>query len=68
MIGADNALALIPGETTPREFDVVTPAASLVSGVNHFRILTHMVPAQKDAALDETFIAPMNSNSGVAKP
>ncbi len=66
--GAENALALTPGETTQSEFDVVAPAAGLVPGVNRFRILTHMVPAQKDAALDETFIAPMPSATGAGKP
>ena len=72
MAGAENALALTPGETTQREFDVTAPAAGLVPGVNHFRILTHMVPAQKDAALEETFIAPTDSSplkaTAVGKP
>ena len=70
--GAENALALTPGETTKCEFDVVAPAAGVgpgvVPGVNRFRILTHMVPAQKDAALEETFIAPMLSATGTGKP
>jgi len=66
MVGSENTLALTPGETTQREFDVIAPVAvgvgqGVLPGVNRFRILTHMVPAQRDAALDETFIAPMDS-------
>jgi cytochrome c oxidase accessory protein FixG len=73
MVGSENTLALTPGETTQREFDVIAPVAvgvgqGVLPGVNRFRILTHMVPAQRDAALDETFIAPMDSATSAGKP
>jgi polyferredoxin len=61
ILDAGAPLVLAPGQTAQREFDVAAPASALEPGVNRMRILAS-VPAQKTAAFDETFFAPMDSS------
>ena len=63
--GMESGVVLKPGESLQREFDIVAAVTGVAPGVNHLRILTHVVPAQKDDAVAETFIAPMGTASGV---
>jgi hypothetical protein len=58
IVGMGNGVTLKPGESVQREFDLAAPATGIAPGVNRLRILTHVVPAQKNDALEETFIAP----------
>jgi len=63
IVGIQDGVTLQPGETQQFEFDVAASSAAVTPGVNHFRILTHVVPPQNDDAFAETFIAPMESAS-----
>ena len=60
IVGTDQPLALLPGESVQSQFDVVAPASAVEPGVNHMRVIAD-VPSQKSGAFDETFIAPMDS-------
>jgi len=51
-------VALKPGESVQREFDVAAPATAVGAGINRMRILTQVVPAQKTEEFAETFFAP----------
>jgi polyferredoxin len=72
IVGMENGVTLKPEESVQREFDVAAPATGIAPGLNHLRILTHVVPEQKDDVLEETFIAPMDSalplHAGARKP
>ena len=59
IVNAGPPLMLAPGQSVQSEFDVAAPANALQPGVNHMRILAS-VPAQKTAAFDETFFAPID--------
>ena len=65
LVGLQQGLAIKPGETLQREFDVAAPDSLVSPGVNRFHIVMH-VSGQKDQSLDETFIAPMESPPAAA--
>jgi polyferredoxin len=58
ILGMDSMVALKPGESVQREFDVAAPATAVGAGINRMRILTQVVPAQKTEEFAETFFAP----------
>ena len=63
IVGMQDGVTLKAGATLQREFDIAAAAPAVSLGVNHLRILVHVATGQKDQLLDETFIAPMESES-----
>jgi polyferredoxin len=63
ILGVQDGITMNPGETQQFEFDLTAPSAAVSPGINHIRILTHVIPMQNDSAFAETFIAPMESAS-----
>ena len=52
------ALALQPGETVQKEFEIAAAAGSLSPGVNHFTIVTRVTPNDERQTFEQTFITP----------
>jgi len=61
LVGLQDGVTLQPGQSLQQEFEIAAAANAVQPGVNHLRILTEVVPAQKSGEFDETFIAPMES-------
>jgi polyferredoxin len=68
VVGLQNGITLKPGETQQFEFDVAAAITDLPPGVNHLRILAHVVPGQSDEAFPETFITPMDAAAPASNP
>jgi polyferredoxin len=61
VVDVDEGIALKPGETLQREFDIVADGNQVSPGVNHMKILVHVDPSETTDIFAETFIAPMDS-------
>jgi cytochrome c oxidase accessory protein FixG len=66
ILGMDDGVALKPGETLQREFDIAADATQISPGINHMTIVAHVVPTQKDDVFAENFIAPMEGAPATA--
>jgi polyferredoxin len=62
IVGMDDGVALKPGESLQREFEIAAAASAVSPGVNHLRIVTQVTPNQKSEEFAETFIAPMETS------
>jgi hypothetical protein len=58
-VGVDQAIALKPGETLQREFDVASPPTALAPGINRMQIVAAVSSARKPETFDENFFAPV---------
>jgi hypothetical protein len=67
ILGVEDGVTLKPEETLQREFDIAAAASAVGAGVNHFRILIGVAPAQTAGEFQETFIAPMESTPAPAR-
>jgi cytochrome c oxidase accessory protein FixG len=63
IVGVDQAIALKPGETLQREFDVASPPAALAPGINRMQIVASVSSAGKAQTFDENFFAPAPSTA-----
>ncbi len=62
--GVDGRVALKPGETLQREFDVVVPSSSVHEEMSRIQIRASVDPGQKSVSFAETFFGPAESPSG----
>jgi cytochrome c oxidase accessory protein FixG len=58
IVGVDQTIALKPGETLQREFDVASPPAALAPGINRMQIVAAVSSEGKAQTFDENFFAP----------
>jgi polyferredoxin len=58
IVGVDQGVKLVSGQTVQKEFDVVAVPGSVTPGINPMTILTVVTPDQKMEPLRENFFAP----------
>lgn len=61
IVGIDAGVALQPGQSLQREFDIASPVSAVSPGINHIAIHARVTPGQTARSFDENFIAPFEA-------